>query len=132
MTEKEIRQFIKDNSISVPDGDKFMKDLVRQMDLLSTPASLASGRQEEIDENIRLVRVVYDAVKKHCRKQAVTVLVVDFIVCSLLFVAALFITAPQTAPASLQMLANWKYLIVSMLSVSILAFSLSRTDLFRL
>lgn len=39
-TEKEIRAFFKENKISFPEGDSFMDEVIRRIDLLPVPSAL--------------------------------------------------------------------------------------------
>ena len=47
-TDKEIRQFVKANMPKVKDSDRFMAELVSQIDLLPEPAALRKRSEGEI------------------------------------------------------------------------------------
>lgn len=54
-TEKEIRKFIKDNRIPVPKDDRFMSELIRQIDLLPQPAALNGSEEERLKPKSRCI-----------------------------------------------------------------------------
>ena len=67
-TEQDIRRFIQENRIPLPKNSSFMDELVRQINLLPTPASLTE-REARIQENMRMLTAVMEAVRKYNRKQ---------------------------------------------------------------
>ena len=54
-TDNEIRKFIRDNMPQVKGNDRFMDELVRQIELLPVPASLAGKSEEEIRSAVDLI-----------------------------------------------------------------------------
>lgn len=134
MKEKDIRLLMQKNRIPVPKDDRFMKDLIRQMDLLPTPAAFGSEEDARIQENIRLVRMIRQALKKHCRRQFVETVVLNILLCAVLALAAFLsvnVASGSDSPA-LQFILEWRYLLVGLLCTGSLLISLSRTDLFRI
>lgn len=133
-TEKDIIKFMKDNRISVPKDDRFMSDLLRQMELLPVPASLENNEKNRILENMRLVEIIRRTLKKYYRRQAFMTLIIDIILCLVLFLATYILISPDMMSGSpiLEFLYSWRYLIVGSLSTGIITFSISRTELFRI
>ena len=132
MKEKDIRLLMQKNRIPVPKDDRFMKDLIRQMDLLPTPATFEEDAR--LQENIRLVRLIRQALKRHCRRQMVEAVVLNVLLCAVLALVAFFLLDPsvQSDSRALQFILEWRYLLVGLLCTGSLMFSLSRTDLFRI
>ena len=118
-TEKDIRKFIQDNRITVPKDDSFMKELVRQMELLPTPASLNGNDEEKIQENLRILSLIRQALKKRHRRQAVKTLILNAVLCVIMIAGVYFFVEPI-----------WKYIILGVSGLVTLAFSLSRNGLF--
>lgn len=118
-TEKDIRKFIQDNRITVPKDDAFMKELVRQMELLPTPASLSGNDEEKIQENLRILSLIRQALKKRHRRQAVKTLILNAVLCVIMIAGVYFFVDPI-----------WKYIILGVSGLVTLAFSLSRNGLF--
>ena len=118
-TEKDIRKFIQDNRITVPKDDSFMKELVRQMELLPTPASLNGNDEEKIQENLRILSLIRQALKKRHRRQAVKTLILNAVLCVIMIAGVYFFVDPI-----------WKYIILGVSGLVTLAFSLSRNGLF--
>lgn len=133
-TETDIIKFMQDNRISVPKDDRFMSDLLRQVELLPVPASLENNEKNRILENMRLVEIIRRTLKKYYRRQALATLMIDIVLCLVLFLATYILISPDMMSGSpiLEFLYSWRYLIVGSLSIGIITFSISRTELFRI
>lgn len=133
-TEKDIRKFMQDNRIPVPKDERFMADLVRQIDLLPIPASLDGDADDIRQENIRLVRQIMEALRRRYRRQAWLTALCSVTVCVLLVLCLFFLIgfdAPSASPV-MQLLHTWRYLLLGLATLIILALTLSRTDFFRI
>lgn len=116
-TEKDIRKFIQDNRISVPQDDAFMEELVRQLNLLPTPASLSET--DTIQDNLRILQTIRMAVKKRHRRQALLLVLTDIAICAAIFlIGHLLLPATASSPV-LQLLITWRYLILGLMSLSV-------------
>lgn len=131
-TDKDIRKFLQDNKIQVPEDDAFIADLVRQIDLLPVPASLRGTDEERIQENMRILSLIREMLRKRCRRQALMALLLNAALSIIMFAALYFLVNPQMPYSSpvIQFVITWRYMFLGVLSLGILAFSLSRTWLF--
>ena len=131
-TDKDIRKFLQDNKIQVPEDDAFIADLVRQIDLLPVPASLRGTDEERIQENMRILSLIREKLRKRCRRQAAKTLLLNAVLSMIMFAAIYFLVNPQMPYSSpvIQFVITWRYMFLGALSLVILAFSLSRTGLF--
>lgn len=131
-TDKDIRKFLQDNKIQVPEDDAFIADLVRQIDLLPVPASLRGTDEERIQENMRILSLIREMLRKRCRRQALMALLLNAALSIIMFAALYFLVNPQMPYSSpvIQFVITWRYMFLGVLSLGILAFSLSRTGLF--
>ena len=131
-TDKDIRKFLQDNKIQVPEDDAFIADLVRQIDLLPVPASLRGTDEERIQENMRILSLIREMLRKRCRRQAAKTLLLNAALSIIMFAALYFLVNPQMPYSSpvIQFVITWRYMFLGVLSLGILAFSLSRTGLF--
>ena len=121
VTEKDIRKFMQDNRISVPQDDAFMEELVRQINLLPTPASLSGT--DSIQENLRILQTIRIAMKKRHRRQALLLALTDIAICAAIFLVG-HILLPTTASSSvLQFLITWRYLILGLMSLAVVCMS---------
>ena len=117
-TEQDIRKFMQENRIPVPKDAAFMNDLIRQINSLPVPASL-SGTDDKVQENIRMVKMVLEALKKRSRKQAAVAVAVSVAVsAAICTVGCLYLTP------SIQ-----NHILMGVISLSVTAFSISRTEL---
>lgn len=132
-TDKDIRKFLQDNKIQVPDDDAFIADLVRQIDLLPVPASLRGTDEERIQENMRILSLIREMLRKRCRRQALMALLLNAALSIIMFAALYFLVNPQIPYSSpvIQFVITWRYMFLGAFSLGILAFSLSRTGLFK-
>lgn len=131
-TDKDIRKFLQDNKIQVPEDDAFIADLVRQIDLLPVPASLRGTDEERIQENMRILSLIREMMRKRCRRQALMALLLNAALSIIMFAALYFLVNPQIPYSSpvIQFVITWRYMFLGAFSLGILAFSLSRTGLF--
>lgn len=131
-TDKDIRKFLQDNKIQVPEDDAFIADLVRQIDLLPVPASLRGTDEERIQENMRILSLIREMLRKRCRRQALMALLLNAALSIIMFAALYFLVNPQIPYSSpvIQFVITWRYMFLGAFSLGILAFSLSRTGLF--
>ena len=131
-TDKDIRKFLQDNKIQVLEDDAFIADLVRQIDLLSVPASLGGTDEERIQENMRILSLIREMLRKRCRRQALMALLLNAALSIIMFAALYFLVNPQMPYSSpvIQFVITWRYMFLGAFSLGILAFSLSRTGLF--
>lgn len=131
-TDKDIRKFLQDNKIQVPEDDAFIADLVRQIDLLPVPASLRGTDEERIQENMRILSLIREMLRKRCRRQALMALLLNAVLSIIMFAALYFLVNPQMPYSSpvIQFVITWRYMFLGVFSLGILAFSLSRTGLF--
>lgn len=131
-TDKDIRKFLQDNKIQVPEDDAFIADLVRQIDLLPVPASLRGTDEERIQENMRILSLIREMLRKRCRSQALMALLLNAALSIIMFAALYFLVNPQMPYSSpvIQFVITWRYMFLGAFSLGILAFSLSRTGLF--
>lgn len=125
---------MQENRIPVPKDDRFMKELVRQIDLLPTPAAFCSEEDERLQENIRLVRLIRQVLRRHCRRQAFEVIFFSSLMCVALFVltAVIFDPSYESDSVLLQFIVRWRYLLTGLICVSSLMVSISRTDMFKI
>lgn len=133
-TEQDIRKFIQENRIPVPKNDAFMDELVRQINLLPTPASLVD-RDARIQENIRVFTAVMDAVRKHNRKQILLLALVNVIICIPVFCAGYFFITPQFLTGDSLLIAlilQWRYALLGFICIAVLAATVSRSDIVRI
>lgn len=132
-TEKDIRKFMQDNRIPVPKDDRFMADLIRQIDLLPTPASLAGDGDDIRQRNIRLVKQIMEALRRRYRRQACITVLCCITLCIAVIICLYLFAGPDTPSASpvMQLLLTWRYLLLGIATLSILALTLSRTDFLR-
>lgn len=131
-TDTEIRKFIQDNKIQIPKDDAFMADFIRQIDLLPVPASLSGGDEERIQENLRILSLIREALRKRYRRQAIKTLAIDIVLCVILFVAV-YIFLPQFSAGSsvVQFILVWKNLIFCTLCLGVIAFSFYQTGMIK-
>ncbi|MBO5074604.1 MAG: hypothetical protein J6C35_04760 [Bacteroidales bacterium] len=131
-TDKDIRKFLQDNKIQVLEDDAFIADLVRQIDLLPVPASLRGTDEERIQENMRILSLIREMLRKRCRRQALMALLLNAALSIIMFAALYFLVNPQMPYSSpvIQFVITWRYMFLGAFSLGILAFSLSRTGLF--
>ena len=133
-TEQDIRKFIQENRIPVPKNDAFMDELVRQINLLPTPASLAD-RELKIQENMRMLTAVMEVVRKHNRKQVILLAIVNVIICIPIFCAGYFFITPQFLTGDSLLIAlilQWRYALLGFICIAVLAATVSRSDIVRI
>ena len=133
-TEQDIRKFMQESRIPLPKDGAFMDELVRQINLLPTPASLAN-RDARIQENIRMLTAVMESVRKHNRKQIILLALVNVIICIPIFCAGYFFITPQFLTGDTLLIAlilQWRYALLGFICIAVLAVTASRSDIVRI
>lgn len=133
-TEQDIRRFIQENRIPLPKNSAFMDELVRQINLLPTPASLTE-REAKIQENMRMLTAVMEAVRKHNRKQILLLALVNVIICMPIFCAGYFFITPQFLAGDsivIALILQWRYALLGFICIAVLASTVSQSDIVRI
>ena len=133
-TEQDIRRFIQENRIPLPKNSSFMDELVRQINLLPTPASLTE-REARIQENMRMLTAVMEAVRKHNRKQILLLALVNVIICMPIFCAGYFFITPQFLAGDSMIIAlilQWRYALLGFICIAVLAATVSQSNIVRI
>ena len=133
-TEQHIRRFIQENRIPLPKNSSFMDELVRQINLLPTPASLTE-REAKIQENMRMLTAVMEAVRKYNRKQILLLALVNVIICMPIFCAGYFFITPQFLAGDSMIIAlilQWRYALLGFICIAVLAATVSQSDIVRI
>ena len=133
-TEQDIIKFMQENRIPLPKNSAFMDELVRQINLLPTPASLTE-REAKIQENMRMLTAVMEAVRKHNRKQLLLLALVNVIICMPIFCAGYFFITPQFLAGDSMIIAlilQWRYALLGFICIAVLAATVSQSDIVRI
>lgn len=133
-TEQDIRRFIQENRIPLPKNTAFMDELVRQINQLPTPASLTE-REAKIQENMRMLTAVMEAVRKHNRKQILLLALVNVIICMPIFCAGYFFITPQFLAGDsivIALILQWRYALLGFICIAVLAATVSQSDIVRI
>ena len=110
---------MQDHRIPVPKDDRFMDELVRQIDLLPVPASLSGRDEEKLNESLRIVGLIRATFRRRYRRQALLLVLADIAICAAIFlVGHLLLPATASSPV-LQFLITWRYLILGLMSLSV-------------
>ena len=114
---------MQDHRIPVPKDDRFMDELVRQIDLLPVPASLSGRDEEKLNESLRIVGLIRATFRRRYRRQALAVLIADIVICSVIcLIGYLVLTPEMTSTPVLQLLYTWRYLFIGIINVGLLFF----------
>lgn len=133
-TEQDIRKFMQESRIPLPKDGAFMDELVRQINLLPTPASLAN-RDARIQENLRILNAVMEAVRKHNRKQILLLALVNVIICIPVFCAGYFFITPQYLTGGsliVALILQWRHVLLGFICLAAIAATVSRSDIIRI
>ena len=133
-TEQDIRRFMQENRIPLPKDGAFMDELVRQINLLPTPASLAN-REAKVQENLKMLSAVMEAVRKHNRKQILLLALVNVIICMPIFYAGYFFITPQFLTDDsiiIALILQWRYALLGFICIAVLAATVSQSDIVRI
>lgn len=131
-TEKEIRKFMKDNRIPVPKNDRFMSELIRQIDLLPQPAALNDSEEELLRQNRLLVEAIRSYMRKYLHRKAITTLLVNAVICIGILLTVFLITSESSDQSPLlNFIREWRYMVMGALCLCSLAISLHLTELGR-
>ena len=114
---------MQDHRIPVPKDDRFMDELVRQIDLLPVPASLSGRDEEKLNESLRIVGLIRATFRRRYRRQALAVLIADIVICSIICLIGYLVLIPEvTATPALQFISTWRYLFIGIINVGLLFF----------
>ena len=133
-TEQDIRRFMQENRIPVPKDGAFMEELMRQINLLPTPASLTES-EAKIQENMRMLTAVMEVVRKHNRKQVILLAIVNVIICIPIFCAGYFFITPQFLTGDSMIIAlilQWRHALLGFICLAAIGASVSQADIIRI
>lgn len=133
-TEQDIRRFMQENRIPVPKDGAFMEELMRQINLLPTPASLTES-EAKIQENLRMLSAIMEAVRKHNRRQMILVALVNVIICIPIFCAGYFFITPQFLAGDSMIIAlilQWRHALLGFICLAAIGATVSQADIIRI
>lgn len=114
---------MQDHRIPVPKDDRFMDELVRQIDLLPVPASLSGRDGEKLNESLRIVGLIRATFRRRYRRQALLLVLTDIAICAAIFlIGHLLLPATASSPV-LELIITWRYLILGLMSLSVICMS---------
>lgn len=133
-TEREIRKFMRDNRIPVPKNDRFMSELVRQLDLLPQPAALNGSEEEVLRQNSLLVEEIRAYLRRYLRRKAIATLFINVIICLVMLLTVfLAVYSGPADPSPFQgFIKEWSYMVLGVLCLFSLVISLRITELGRI
>lgn len=105
---------MQENKIHSADSKEFMEELIRQMDLLPTPASMSA----EDGGMAELILEFKKRLKRYYRRCAILTISLDCIICVVLFALAFLIGVSKLT-----------LIAAGVLSVGVVAWTLSRSPL---
>lgn len=110
---------MQDHRIPVPKDDRFMDELVRQIDLLPVPASLSGRDEEKLNESLRIVGLIRATFRRRYRRQALLLVLADIAICAAIFlIGHLLFPATASSPV-LELIITWRYLLLGLMSLSV-------------
>lgn len=110
---------MQDHRIPVPKDDRFMDELVRQIDLLPVPASLSGRDEEKLNESLRIVGLIRATFRRRYRRQALLLVLADIAICTAIFlIGHLLLPATASSPV-LELIITWRYLLLGLMSLSV-------------
>lgn len=110
---------MQDHRIPVPKDDRFMDELVRQIDLLPVPASLSGRNEEKLNESLRIVGLIRATFRRRYRRQALLLVLADIAICAAIFlIGHLLLPATASSPV-LELIITWRYLLLGLMSLSV-------------
>lgn len=110
---------MQDHRIPVPKDDRFMDELVRQIDLLPVPASLSGRDEEKLNESLRIVGLIRATFRRRYRRQALLLVLADIAICAAIFlIGHLLLPATASSPV-LELIITWRYLLLGLMSLSV-------------
>lgn len=110
---------MQDHRIPVPKDDRFMDELVRQIDLLPVPASLSGRDEEKLNESLRIVGLIRATFRRRYRRQALLLVLADIAICAAIFlIGHLLLPATASSPV-LEFIITWRYLLLGLMSLSV-------------
>ena len=110
---------MQDHRIPVPKDDRFMDELVRQIDLLPVPASLSGRDEEKLNESLRIVGLIRATFRRRYRRQALLLVLADIAICAAIFlIGHLLLPATASSPV-LELTITWRYLLLGLMSLSV-------------
>ena len=114
---------MQDHRIPVPKDDRFMDELVRQIDLLPVPASLSGRDEEKLNESLRIVGLIRATFRRRYRRQALLLVLTDIAICAAIFLVGHHLLPATASSPVLQLLITWRYLILGLMSLAVVCMS---------
>lgn len=110
---------MQDHRIPVPKDDRFIDELVRQIDLLPVPASLSGRDEEKLNESLRIVGLIRATFRRRYRRQALLLVLANIAICAAIFlIGHLLLPATASSPV-LELIITWRYLLLGLMSLSV-------------
>lgn len=117
-----------ENRMAVPKDDRFMEEVIRQINLLPVPSSLAGSC--DVEEKMAMLKVIRDVMKKRSRRQTLATLLINAFICGLSFVCMWLYASYNGDSTTAQALYTWRYAAIGFISLCSLAFAFYQTRIY--
>ncbi len=132
-TEKDIKQFFEKNRPSVSAGsERFMDELVRQIDLLPTPAKFQKPDKEQLRSKYALLEQLENRSRRLDVFTVISSVMIAAVLCLILVVLTLYASDSMPDSRLLNMIISYSYILIPLIFSATTLLSFNSSGLFKI